>query len=169
VLGLAFLAVVGLVATGAFTTVSADRTADVNVEGDSAALLTLTEGATNPQFVDTDTAGSIEFNINSGAQADQDLNLSALTEIDGAIQVTNNGQNEVTLNLTLSGDNTGLISFFDATVSTPDPTGDDLSDTGSVTLLPGSTVDVDVVIDTRGAGDLTDQTIVDQITFEANS
>jgi|APHM01.1.fsa_nt_gi Protein of unknown function (DUF1102). len=168
-LSLALVALVGILATGAFTTVSADRTADVNVGGDSDALLTLTEGSTNPQFVDTDSAGSIEFSITSGAQGNQDLNLNALTEIDGAIEATNNGQNDVTLNLSLSGDNTGLISFFDTSISSPNSTSDDLSEDGSVTLSPGNTVNIDVVIDTRGAGDLTAETIVDEITFQANS
>ena len=155
-------AAVGLItATGAFTTVEAERTADVEVAGDANALLTLEEGPDNPEYLDT-TDDQIVFDITAGAQDEEQLNLNALTVIEGVINVTNNGNNEITLSVSLNGDNAGLVEF--------NADGTDLTeDVQSVTLTPGETVTLDFEIDTTEE-DLDDgDEIIDQITFEANA
>jgi hypothetical protein len=160
---LAVFAAIGLVAaSGAFTTVEADRTATVNVAGDDAALLAIEPGPDNPEYLD-DTGDEVEFDITAGASGSQELNLDALTKIDGAITVTNNGANEVTLAVSVSGDNPGLVSINET------GTTNDLTDgSTTVTLTSGSSVDLDVVIDTRGAGLGAGDEIIDTITFEAS-
>ncbi len=98
---LAFAAVGGLVATGAFTSVEADRTAGVQVDGDANALLSLEptnntvgENATN-NFVTSDT-GSSQLAIDLSNDA---LNANATTDAGAIINVTNSGDETASLSV----------------------------------------------------------------------
>jgi Protein of unknown function (DUF1102). len=80
----------GLVSTGAFSTVEASRTATVNTAGDANALLGIepVEGKSE-QYVNT-TNGTVEIDI-------PNVNKNAKTTIDQLLEVTNNGTEKVTV------------------------------------------------------------------------
>jgi hypothetical protein len=161
---LAVFAAIGLVAaSGAFTSVDAERTAEVNVSGDSSALLAITDGPDNSEYLNTN-GDEVILDIAAGSQGgSSELNLNALTVIDGVMTVTNNGPNEITLDVSLSGDNPSLVSILEG------GTENDLTDSGtSVTIGSGNSVNLDVEIDTKGASLSSGDEIIDQITFEAN-
>jgi|APHM01.1.fsa_nt_gi hypothetical protein len=80
----------GLLSTGAFSTVEATRTATVDTAGDNAALLEITplEGESE-QFVN-DADGTVNIDI-------PNVNKNAITDIDQLLEVTNNGTERVTV------------------------------------------------------------------------
>jgi hypothetical protein len=102
---LVFTAVGGLAATGAFTTVEAERTATVNVDGDADALL-----AIEPKNTDTNDfvnqgegTGDSELQIDlSGGDANS-LNTNAATNEENIITITNNGENTVSFFIATEG------------------------------------------------------------------
>jgi hypothetical protein len=142
--------------------VEADRTAEVNTAGDSSALLAITEGDENGEYLKSPSGDEVVFDITEGAQGSEQINLNATTHINESINVTNNGANSVALSVSLSGDNSGLVSI------TESGTSNDLTDT-SVSLGTGSTVELNVTINTRADTSLSDgDEIIDTITFEAN-
>ena len=102
---MAFSAVGGLAATGAFTTVEAERTADVSVDGDANALLGIepkNEG-TNDFVNQGSGTGNSELQIDlSGGDANS-LNTNASTNEENIITITNNGQNTVSFFIATEG------------------------------------------------------------------
>jgi hypothetical protein len=105
---LAFTAVGGLAATGAFTTVQAERTADVETAGDASALLAL-DAEPNTEFA-ANTGGTLEITAQS-----QSVNNDAVTLDDNVINITNNGNDDVTLSATLdnaSNLDDGDLAFY---------------------------------------------------------
>lgn len=175
---IALFAAVGLItATGAFTTVEAERTATVDVAGDSAALLAMApaDGDTNAGVVQEDN-GQLTIDLqNPGNQGAEGINPNALTAFSPAINVTNQGTNNVELDVGISVDQGSLTDANVAmNISDGSPTGtpgDDIT-TGTVTLTPGDTVTVDFVLDLRaGTGNQVDNpedNIEITITFNAN-
>jgi hypothetical protein len=163
---LAVFAAIGLVAaSGAFTTVEADRTADVNVAGDDSALLSIESNDTagNGAYLTGGGSDEVEFDLTAGANNNEELNLNATTNISSVITVANQGSQEVNLTISLSGDNPNLVSINET------GTNNDLTST-NVTLGVGDKVTLDVVIDTTQDTTLTDgDEIIDTITFEANA
>ncbi len=98
---LAFTAVGGLAATGAFTTVEAERTADVSVDGDANALLAI-EPIPNPADSDFVTQSGTEdqtFEI----VLDNAVNARASTTAEDLINITNNGEEPVDLWIATQG------------------------------------------------------------------
>lgn len=77
--------------TGAFSTVEADRTVDFGTTGDADALLAFEVNSETLEG-ENDEDGQIEINV-------EDLNEDATTRFDGAITVTNNGENDVELSI----------------------------------------------------------------------
>jgi hypothetical protein len=114
---LAFTAVGGLAATGAFTTVEAERTAEVNVDGDANALLGITpnQEGTN-DFVQQGGTENSELQIDlSGGEA-QALNTDAATNEEDIITITNNGDDTVSFFIVTEGglqDGTASLSNAD--------------------------------------------------------
>jgi Flp pilus assembly protein TadG len=100
-------AAVGLItATGAFTTVEAERTATVDVAGDSSALLQIEaandidEGA-----VSNADSGAARIDLNSAGLDDAaGLNTEANTTLTPLVNITNNGQNSVEVTISASTD-----------------------------------------------------------------
>ena len=90
---LAFTAVGGLAATGAFTTVQAERTAEVNVDGDANALLQITPvpAPANSDFISENNTGSETFQIS----LDDNVNARASTSAEDLVNITNNGEEPV--------------------------------------------------------------------------
>lgn len=93
---LAIFAAIGLVtATGAFTTVSAARTADVSVAGDSAALLAIAPaGGANSDYVSTPN-GQLTFDLSAGSQGASGVNQRGETDIRAVFTITNQGTQEI--------------------------------------------------------------------------
>jgi hypothetical protein len=121
---LMMFAAVGLItASGAFTTVEAQRTADVNVSGDASALLQLEPG--NTTFADANAGGSsAEFQIDLSGNG---VNLNATTAVlpgEGPlVNVTNNGDSNVEFNITSTPASNAEVYFIvndsDSAVSSP--------------------------------------------------
>jgi hypothetical protein len=140
------------VASGAFTSVSAVRAAEVAVAGDSNALLSLSPaaGANGAYFVDTDNDGAYELDISAGGIG---LNVDATIILRDVFTITNNGTQTVTVSITGNGDHSDKVSF-----GTLD---------GTVSLAVGQSVSVTVSIDTFGLEEGDD--LLDTITIEAHT
>jgi len=89
-----FLAIGGVAATGAFTTVSAERTADVSTAGDSSALLGLS--AASGSELAADGTDQVQITLDSG-QGASGVNLNASTSEDATLTITNNGDDTATV------------------------------------------------------------------------
>jgi hypothetical protein len=91
----------GLVSTGAFSTVEASRTATVETAGDADALLGITPGASTGNPDDTDYPRYLTGNGENGTIGvditNPSVNDNAVTEIDQLLEVTNNGTEKVTV------------------------------------------------------------------------
>jgi hypothetical protein len=104
---LAFTAVGGLAATGAFTTVQAERTADVNVDGDANALLAIqpNETSEDSNFIQDDDTSDSTFSINlEGDNGNTgSLNANATTTAENLFNITNNGEEDVDVWISTNG------------------------------------------------------------------
>lgn len=125
-----------MAASGAFSTVEADRTVDMQTTGDSTALLALTAAGTGAAV---DEGGSTITLTRT------DLNENALTVFDPAFNVANNGNNDIgfyVTDVTNVGD--GLAIDF------TDGNGNSIVGSGnSVDITSGSNQDVAIEIDLR--------------------
>jgi hypothetical protein len=94
-----FGAVGTLAATGAFTTVEAERTADVDVAGDANALLAITpaEDPENSSFIQqSDTSNQAFEIVLEGNDGNADgLNTNSTTTAQNIFNITNNGEEDV--------------------------------------------------------------------------
>lgn len=89
--------------TGAFSQVSAERDVSVSVADDANAFLAIAvhEDRTSGDFVEENDDGSrtiVEFDF-SGDTNDDGLNDEAVTDFHNLITITNNGSNDVQLNI----------------------------------------------------------------------
>ncbi|WP_394738890.1 hypothetical protein [Natronococcus roseus] len=117
--------------TGAFSTVEADRTVNFGTTDDSDALLAF---EINSETLGGEDDGQIEINVD-------DLNEDAKTTFDGAITVTNNGENTVDLSIDeIPGD---MAIEHDETDLEEEENGVGL-DTGE-----DNSIDLDVIFDTE--------------------
>jgi hypothetical protein len=183
---LAVFVAVGLVTgTGAFSTVEAQRTADVNVAGDSSALLGLQAGNSDLIQVDNDQV-AIKLSSSSNAAG---VNKNATTTVDQSqfLNVTNNGaQNTVEINLQYNtSDNVDVYFVVNGSDVDDDSSGSldavgnvqtSLIDTtkkypiqnNTVELTPGEKVSVGIVIDVGDVGSGT-ELITDDVTITAEA
>lgn len=170
VIGLGALAsgTAAAVGTGAFTSVNADRSVDVEVAGDANAYLAL-EQTSNPnsqQYVQVNNGEvAIDFsssnpNTNSTTgtgDLGNGFNPDAVTNVNSLLRVTNQGTQDVTftINHSLSTGNA------DVTLSTDDQGGEDDLVANSITLTPGDSIDIDLTVDTtdQGPAEITDGTV----------
>ena len=120
-----------LLGTGAFTTVTAERTVNVETAGDASAFLGLTpadrDGSGGNEYVDSPGDGTIEITLVNNDDTDGNasgLNQNAKTVFRNLVTITNNGTQDVeTVNLefiTGTGNDlseTELDNVFDFTVS----------------------------------------------------
>ena len=99
-----------LIGTGAFDTVEAERTVNVETAGDGAALLGI---AANPDYddeiiTDADAGGTLEIDIGGATTADggEGINQNARTVISDLVDLTNQGtQDVVSIEFEVDGDN----------------------------------------------------------------
>lgn len=151
--------------TGAFDSVTADRSFEVSVGGDEGALLGLS--VENQTIAGTEEGGAgdndiIYFELDSDETAGDNpsLNENATTIFREVIRATNNGSNDVSLEIN-TGDATG-IAFRPNGEDSPDLTA------GSYDLDTGNSVLLDLYIDTTEGG-YTQPDDPYQFTFVANS
>jgi hypothetical protein len=146
------------VGTGAFTSVTADRTVDVEVAGDANAYLGLepVSGSPNSAYVEVNS-GEVSFdfsssNPNTSGDLGDGFNPDAVTVVDDLLRVTNQGTQDVNFSVDLSGLNTGNA---DVTISTDDLGGESDLVANSITMSPGEEIILDLEVDTIGQGPAT--------------
>lgn len=142
-----FVAIGLATATGAFTSVSADRTATVNVAGDGSALLALDPADDNNQeeYVSY-TDGQIEFTVD-------DINSNATTDVGYVFNVTNNGEDDVTLTIDdsdLVDGNDGDVVFYSSGSGDLEASNQD----DGVTIASGESIQVGMQITVGDIEDL---------------
>ncbi|MFA9425678.1 hypothetical protein [Natronorubrum sp. A-ect3] len=167
--------------TGAFSSVEADRTVSLTTAGDSGALLGLEVKRDTLQGSSGDDDDVIEIDVD-------DLNLDALTTFDGALEITNNSENSITVDVSLGevGDENDSILKEDdeLSIGTGDPEivfavdSDAWNDSDEKIELgtddgSNNQTTVDIIINTLGmddTGDGDDDPLgdIDSLLFEAN-
>jgi hypothetical protein len=134
------------VGTGAVTSVTADRTATVNVAGDGSAYLKLVPGddtgsptspsGPNAAYAEYNGDDELELNLDgnasggfSGTQGDG-VNPNAVTDIDEVFYIANQGTQEVYVYIEDSGNHDGDVTFY-AHNKRPDQGGTNKAPDGS--------------------------------------
>ncbi len=131
-----------LFATGAFTTVEAERTVSVETAGDANALLALTAADDNEYVEETD--GTIEINLDGNDEGAEGLNQNAITTFEELVQVTNQGTQEVdeiTLEFTATPSGVDPADTFSFPVSDGDGNSDEVDNGANILTgndVPGS-------------------------------
>ncbi|MFC7042748.1 hypothetical protein [Halonotius sp. GCM10025705] len=140
--------------SGAFDSVEANRSFEVNVSGDAGALLGLE--ATNDTIAGMESGGAggnnvIYFELNEeGTEGDAAINEDAVTEFWDAFRITNNGSNQtVSVSILLPEEINGVRFTLAEERNDSEPT--DLA-VDSVNLSQGESVSVDLRIDTTEDG-----------------
>jgi hypothetical protein len=156
----AVFAAIGLVtATGAFTTVQADRTAQVNVAGDASALIALQPATgSNGDYARID-GNQLQLVFNSsagGTETGDGINEDANTTIDNVFNVTNQGTQTVDISVSVSNNGTDInvgsganqpyIYFYNASDESVDLT----SGTTINNVETGENASIGVYIDSHG-------------------
>lgn len=168
-----FAAIALVAATGAFSTVQADRSTNVTVAGDSAALLGL-------DAADTDNGGYASVNngqlsvalntsatqVGSGNVQGNGVNQDALTEVEYVFNITNQGSQDVDVYITKTGDDIDAVQFFDGPITS---SNNITTSSQATTVTPGSTVSVSIKIDTTGTDDVPEDQLVSEITVHAEA
>jgi hypothetical protein len=161
---LVFGAVGTLAATGAFTTVEAERTADVDVAGDANALLAIqpTEDPANSSFIQQSDTNNQAFEIVlEGNDGDANgLNTNSTTTAQNIFNITNNGEEDVDVWINTEGGaqqengNVNTTFYIDDSKVSSDDSGQVIpTDAGSVDpVLIGQRIDeFDALVDTGSA------------------
>lgn len=155
VLGVVTVAGGALFGTGAFTTVEADRTVDVNSVGDASALLEFSDKES--QLVDMQGGDDTDLL----RIEEQNLNKDAVTEAEDAFNATNTGNNGVGFYV----QDPGVAEIDIVNVATGESV---VGAANSVDLdANGGTVDLTVVIDLTGTNDVTN--VPTELTFVATT
>jgi hypothetical protein len=156
---LAVFAAIGLVtASGAFTTVSAERTASVNVAGDANALLAL-EPADTPNGDEYAGTSNDQLEIELATENAEGVNPNAVTEIDSVFRITNQGSQEVNVSISdsSSSDNSDAVTFHNGSTNL---------ESGGKDIGTGESIIVSIRVDTTE----TDGTsLIDEITITAEA
>ena len=156
---LAVFAAIGLVtASGAFTTVSAERTASVNVAGDANALLAL-EPVDTPNGNEYAGTSNDQLEIELATENAEGVNPNAVTEIDSVFRITNQGSQEVNVSISdsSSSDNSDAVTFHNGSTNL---------ESGGKDIGTGESIIVSIRVDTTE----TDGTsLIDEITITAEA
>ncbi len=151
-----------VVGTGAFTSVTAERTASVNVAGDASALLELEEhGGPNGAYAST-SGGELEISFDG--VTGNGVNQNATTTLGDVFNITNQGTQTVNVYVTKSGNNAALVTFEDAGGSRIDG-----GPGNGVSVDVGETVEVTIKADTTGQNLAAGDTLLDSITIHAEA
>jgi hypothetical protein len=147
------------VGTGAFTSVNAERSVDVEVAGDANAYLGLEPVSSSPNsaYVQVNS-GEVSFDFSdsndnlNNATSGAGFNPDAVTDVEDLLRVTNQGTQDVDFSVDLSGLNTGNA---DVTLSTDELAGESDLVANSITISPGESIILDLEVDTIGQGPAT--------------
>lgn len=138
--------------SGAYTNMTMDRSAEINVVNDSNALLALSpctgEGNNGSYFVDMNGDGAYELRITSVSYG---LNVNSDIVINNIFTISNNSTRTVTVTLTDNGTYPNKTNFG--------------SIENGIQLEVGQSVDVSMTIDTEGIG--VGVSLIDSITIHA--
>ena len=151
------------VGTGAFTSVTADRSVDVAVEDDASAYLGLdTSGDPNDQYVSNQGSGEIVIDFDDSGNGGTGVNPNANTVLESVFQIENQGTQEVTVSLSGSGD---IVATPSQSSSISAPSNDGIAaslsdDAGDATLGTGDSIDVDFAVNS-GTSDLSGTLTID--------
>lgn len=180
-----FAAVALVTGTGAFSTVEAERTADVSVAGDSGALLELEPAGGG--YLINNQSDEVAITLSGNAQNPNGVNKNATTAVNRTdfLKITNNGVDEVEIGIQASTSNKVDVYFVVGSGSTSDSNSLDgvnsgISDTfdpankypiqnNTVTIGQGETVYVGLVIDVGNVGSGSQQLITGDVTITAES
>lgn len=153
-----------IVATGAFDTVEAQRSFEVDVAGDHAALLGLE--VHNDAIAGTEEGGAggndiIFFALDDDEVEETAINENAITEFYAVFTITNNGSQDDVL-ISIDTGTVDGVTFMVRENPQREPPGVtnsdivnqdvDLEEDAGVELDPGETVSVDLIIDTTDDG-----------------
>ena len=158
------IAAIVLLSTGAFTSVTAERTAVINVAGDSSALVGLaacTGDGNNGGYVSTNN-GAIEIDLTT--IADGGVNVNAVTILDNVFSITNNGTQDISVTIVGSYEGVGdghpnaVSIYFDGT-----------STATTATINTATAKNVSLKIDTTGDTFAKGDHLIDTITITATA
>lgn len=188
------LAVLGSVAlggtatfgTGAVTSVTADRSATVNVAGDGSAYIKLVPGdvsgtASNPNaaYAEYNSDDQLEINLDGsasggfGGSQGNGVNPNAVTDIDEVFYIANQGTQKVGVWIT---DTQAAVTFYahndgnapDGNAGNGTAASDSIEGSGnSISMNPGNTLEVSIQVDTTGVSGTGN--ILDDITVHADA
>lgn len=144
-----------LIGTGAFDTVTAERTVSVETAGDASAFLGLSPAqGVSDELVADPGDGTIEIVLTNSEQDATGLNQDAVTTFDELVTVTNQGTQDVAeINLTIAhdeGDEIGGVFSYPVDGGTENPVtngGNLLDEAGTSPLTPGDTVTFGLIVD----------------------
>ncbi|GAA0217881.1 hypothetical protein [Halobaculum roseum] len=149
-----------LVSTGAFTTVSAERSVEVSTAGDASAFLTITG---DDQYV-TDDSGDGTLTIDLGGPDSNGFNQEAVTTLDGVVTITNNAADDssATVGVSTDGADTaaaagsaslliedGGDAVAEVTFYVGEQDANSIDDGSTQSIDAGNSAELDVKIDTR--------------------
>ena len=137
------------IGTGAFSSVEAERSVEIDVEGDAEAYLRLTGDA---EFIDDDTPEDSELEFAFGVNEEteeggQGFNDDAVTVVEDIVTIENQGtEDTVQVDFGEDGDNDDEVTVnledADVTLMLPDDVNDRTIDVGNSTTI-------DIEVDTR--------------------
>lgn len=145
--------------TGAFSTVTADRTIEVSTTDDANAYLKITKGDGAGDYV-TDDDGEIEIDFGYDSET-EGLNENALTRFDNLIKISKNRRdNSDDIHVSITSDNDDVFSAYEGEYNEGDGDIDDkeLDDEG---------LDVGFEFDLKDKDDFDDEEIT--ITIDAST
>jgi hypothetical protein len=168
-----FAALTLVAASGAFTSVQAERTAQVDVADDANAFLALAPnssvGNNNGDYA-TGTAGAnnnqLSINLTGANAMGSGVNPNAVTTADHVFNIQNQGTQEVRVYLEVANNApAGVLTFYhNGTSDLPSDSGSLQGSGNYVTLGTGDKVSVGVKVDTRnyngGTGSFTEQVTI---------
>ncbi|HOP09744.1 MAG TPA: hypothetical protein PK718_04215 [Candidatus Methanofastidiosa archaeon] len=125
-----FLAGIMVVSSGAFSSVTAERSSGISVVGDAEALISLASTSSYSHFEDGMMVLDFEDVPASG------VNSNAVTVISDVFSITNNGNSDVVVTIAKTGKNVSSVDFGDIE--------------HGVVLSPGCSYDVCMSVDTNG-------------------
>lgn len=156
--------------SGAFDTVEADRSFEVEVAGDAAALLGLE--ALNQTIAGTEQGGAggndvLYFRLQADAEG---VNENAVTGFFEVFQITNNGSQTVEVTIDTGAAEGVTFQITESRGSNSDVVSEDLDlELDGVSLDPTQSVTVDLEIDTTTIGGYTEPSEPYQMTLRAES
>jgi hypothetical protein len=153
--------------SGAFSSVTAQRSVTVETAGDGSAALTLEpdSGSNGSEYV-AETDGTIVINldgVDGGDATSKGINQNAVTKLRNLVTVTNNGTQEITsllLRFSETPTDVDASATFDFTASNTDDStqkqvddnSDILASPDSLSLTVGDSVDFGIVVDLLNGG-----------------